>query len=78
LGYDQLFKTVLENLFQDFLELFFPGIAACFDFESLRFLDKEAFASVPDGAVREADVVAKLRTRKGEPELALVHVEVKT
>jgi len=59
----------------------FPGVvfsevAARLDFETLRFIDKEVFANVPEGEVREADVVARLETREGEPEIILVHVEV--
>jgi len=75
-GHDQLFKTILEGLLRDFLELFFPEAAARLDFETLRFLGKEVFANVPEGEVREADVVARLETRDGERELVLVHVEV--
>lgn len=74
--HDQLFKKVLERLLQGFLELFFPDVAARFDFESMRFVDKEIFANVPEGEKREADVVARLETREGEPEIVLVHVEV--
>jgi len=44
----------------------------------LRFIGKEVFANVPKGEVRQADVVARLETRDGEPELVLVHVEVQT
>ncbi|MGH9389539.1 MAG: Rpn family recombination-promoting nuclease/putative transposase, partial [Vicinamibacteria bacterium] len=76
MGHDQLFKAVLERLLQGFLELFFPEFAARCDFETLRFVDKEVFANVPEGEVREADVVARLETREGEPEIVLVHIEV--
>jgi predicted transposase/invertase (TIGR01784 family) len=76
MGHDQLFKAVLESLLQGFLELFFPEVAARLDFETLRFVDKEVFANVPEGEKREADVVARLETRDGEPEIVLVHVEV--
>jgi predicted transposase YdaD len=76
MGQDQLFKTILEGMLRDFLELFFPEAAARLDFETLRFVGKEVFANVPDGEVRQADVVARLETRDGEPEIVLVHVEV--
>ncbi len=78
MGYDQLFKTILERLLRDFLELFFSEVADRLDFQSLSFVDKEVFANVPEGAVREADIVAKLHTHEGEPELVLVHIEVQT
>lgn len=76
MGHDQLFKTILEGLLRDFLKLFFPEAAARLDFETLHFVDKEVFANVPEGKAREADVVARLETRDGGPELVLVHVEV--
>ncbi len=76
MGYDQLFKTILERQLQAFLELFFPEEAARLDFQTLRFIDKEVFANVPLGEVRRADVVAELQTRDGQPELVLVHIEV--
>ncbi len=76
MGNDQLFKTILERLLQDFLELFFPEVAARLDFGSLSFVGKEVFANVPEGEVREADIVARLATKDGEPKLVLVHVEV--
>ena len=76
MGHDQLFKTLLETFLREFLELFFPEVAARLDFTSQRPLDKEFFTDLPEGRRREADVVAELRTRDGEPELVLVHVEV--
>ncbi len=78
MGQDQLFKTILEGLLQDFLELFFPETAARLNFATLRFVDKEIFANVPAGAVREADVVARLETREGDPEIVTVHVEIQS
>jgi len=75
-GQDQLFKTILEGLLQDFLELFFPDEATGLDFDTLQFLGKEVFANVPEGDVREADVVARLETKDGEPKVILIHVEV--
>jgi predicted transposase YdaD len=76
LGHDQLFKAVLEKFFKDFLELFFPKVAERLDFGTLVFLDKELFADLPQGPTREVDVVARLETHEGEPEIVLVHVEV--
>ena len=78
MGHDQLFKTLLETFLQEFLELFFPQVAARLDFTSRRPLDKEFFTDLPEGRRREADVVAELQTREGEPELILVHVEVQS
>ena len=76
MGHDQLFKEFLREFFQDFLELFYPDEAARLDFGTLRFLDKELFTDFPEGSLREADVVAQIHTREGQPELILVHIEV--
>ena len=46
------------------------------DFENIEFLDTELFTDLHEGSRREADVVAKLRTRDGEPEIVLIHIEV--
>ena len=38
MGKDQLFKTVISQLLREFLELFYPDVAARLDFETTRFL----------------------------------------
>ena len=76
MGHDQLFKELLRSFLREFLELFFPDIAARLDFESLRFPNKELFKGFPEGRPREPDVVAELRSQEGEREIVLVHVEV--
>ncbi len=76
MGHDQLFKEVLRAFLREFLELFFPDVAARLDFDSLRFPNKELFKGFPDGRLREPDVVAEMRSRDGEPEIVLVHVEL--
>jgi hypothetical protein len=76
MGHDQLFKSFLRAFFREFLELFCPEAASRLDFGTLRFLDKELFTDFPEGSMREADVVAEIRTHDGKPELILVHIEV--
>ena len=78
MGHDQLFKMVLEKFLGEFLELFFPAVAQRLDFGTVEFLDKELPLDFPKGTTREADVVARLETHKGEPEIVLVHVEVQS
>lgn len=74
---DQLFKELLRAFFREFLELFYPEVAAELDFSApVTFLDKEMFTDFPDGSLREADTLAEVRTVSGEPELVLFHVEV--
>lgn len=78
MGHDQLFKTILRSFLREFLELFFPAYAARLDFDSVEFPNKELFKGFPDGRRREPDVVARVRTSKGDPEIVVLHVEVQT
>ena len=78
MGHDQLFKAILEKFFKDFLELFFPAVAERLDFGTVEFLDKELPLDFPKGTTREVDVVARLETHEGKPEIVLVHVEVQS
>ena len=76
MGHDQRFKEFLHAFLRDFLRLFFPDVEKQLDFRSLEFLDPGVFTDRPEGMPREADVVAKLETRNGDPALVLIHVEV--
>ena len=73
---DQLFKELLRAFFREFMELFFPEVAARLDFARVTFLDRELFTDLPEGDVREPDLVAQTYTQDGSPELALIHAEV--
>ena len=75
MGYDQVFKGILRRFFRDFMELFFPDVAESLDFDSVDLLDKELFKGFPDGVQRTPDFVVRVRTREGEPEMVIVHIE---
>lgn len=51
------------------MKLFYPRVEKRLDFHNIEFLDTEIFTDLHDGSRREADVVAKLRSRDGRPEL---------
>ena len=76
MGHDQRFKEFLHAFLRDFLKLFLPDVENRLDFQNVEFLDTELFTDRLEGRPREADVVAKLHTRDGSPELVLIHVEV--
>jgi hypothetical protein len=76
LPHDQLFKELLQAFFAEFMELFFSPVAARLDFGRVTFLDTETFTDVPTGDQREADLVARVYTLDGQPEIILVHIEV--
>jgi len=74
IDHDRLFKELLITFFMEFIELFFPELAAYLDPRSLVFLDKELFTDVTSGQRHEADLVARGKFR-GQDSFFLVHVE---
>ncbi len=75
-SHDQLFKDFLREFFREFLELFYPPIAARLDFARVTLLDKEFFTDLPQGDKRTADLVAEAFTLDGQPETILLRVEI--
>ena len=73
---DQLFKELLREFFREFIELFYPQVAERLDFDRVEFLDKEAFTDLPKGRRREADLLVRVYTRDGAPEIIIIHIEV--
>jgi hypothetical protein len=83
--HDQRFKTLLQEFFGDFLQLFFAPWAARLDCSQVEWLDKEVFPDPPEGSRRILDLIAKVPTRQEvaglgtpSPWLALVHVEIES
>ena len=76
MGHDQLFKEFLHTFMQEFMQIFYPEVARHLKFETIEFLSTELFTDFPEGAVREVDVIGRLETHQGSPELILIHVEV--
>ena len=52
MGHDQLFKRFFHEFLQDFLELFYPDVAARLDFTTLEFLDKYMMNAAGSGVRR--------------------------
>lgn len=77
MDHDRLFKELLTTFFVEFIELFFPQLAARVDRRRLEFLDKEVFTDVTSGERHEVDVVAKARFRGGGAGFFLIHVEAR-
>lgn len=74
IDHDGLFKELLENFFQDFMELFFPEISKEIVWDSIIFLGQETFADLKSGKRRVADVVVQAKF-KGQDTIFLTHVE---
>lgn len=71
--HDRLFKQLLTSFFAEFIQLFFSEIHQRIDWSSLEFLDKEVFSDQPKK--RHVDLLVKVRTRKEDPLVLLIHVE---
>jgi hypothetical protein len=75
ISYDQRFKELLTEFFREFLDLFFPDLAARLDCTAPEFLDKETFTQPREGYRKELDLVVQVRYRD-TGETALVHLEI--
>lgn len=74
--HDQLFKSLLRGFLGEFVSLVAPEFASQLRLSAPEFLDQETFTDLPRGQHRRLDLVAKVETRAGQPEIVLVHVEV--
>lgn len=78
---DILWKSILEDIFDDFLKFFFPNAETLFDLEKgFEYLDQELEQVFPpDGdefAVKYVDKLVKVYCRSGAEAWLLVHIEV--
>jgi len=76
--HDQLFKELLQEFLPEFVSLFFPETASGIDWSDVEFLNPELFTDLLEGSRRTLDLIARVRTQAGEPELLLLHVEVES
>ena len=76
---DELWKGIIEALFEDFLYFFFPDFVHEVDFtKPIEFLDKELQELIPDSESknRRADLLAKVFLKSGHEKWILIHTEV--
>lgn len=78
---DILWKSILEDIFDDFLKFFFPDADALFDLEKgFEYLDQELEQLFPpEGdqfSPKFVDKLVKVYSRSGREEWVLVHIEV--
>lgn len=87
MDHDQRFKTLIQEFFAPFLQLFFEAWAKRLDADSVQWLTQEVFPDPPEGRRGALDLVGKVATREavpgqrpGEPEewVALVHIEIES
>lgn len=80
---DTLWKSILEEIFEDFLYFFFPNANELFDLsKGFEYLDKELEQLFPPEqdhyAVRYVDKLVKVFTFSGSEQWILVHIEVQS
>ncbi len=76
---DELWKGIIEELFEDFLHFFFPEFVHEVDFtKPYTFLDKELQQLLPasESQNRRVDVLVKVFLKSGAEKWLLIHVEV--
>ncbi|HHY72846.1 MAG TPA: Rpn family recombination-promoting nuclease/putative transposase [Bacillus bacterium] len=74
IDHDRLFKELLQNFFQEFVELFFPEHYIHIDFSHLKFLSQELFTDIVKGEKRKIDILAETKLKDIDA-LILIHVE---
>ena len=75
MDHDHLFKELIAAFFREFIELFFPDVAALIDWDAgIVFLDKEIFTDISLGEKHELDLVAKVKIQ-GDEAFILIHTE---
>jgi predicted transposase/invertase (TIGR01784 family) len=74
IDHDRLFKELLSTFFIEFLELFFPQIAAAIDRDSVSFLPQEYFADLTVGETKIVDLLAQVKLA-GQDVGFLIHLE---
>ncbi|HFB99707.1 MAG TPA: hypothetical protein ENJ53_02770 [Phaeodactylibacter sp.] len=76
---DLLWKAIVEDLFEDFMDYFFEEYVHLIDFEKgYTFLDKELQTILPDAdnSDRIVDKLVKVWLKNGEEKWILIHIEV--
>jgi hypothetical protein len=78
---DILWKSLLEEVFDDLLRFIFPEAKKVFDFKrGVEFLDKELAQMYPEpgkeSATRFVDKLVKVFRKDGKEEWLLIHIEV--
>ncbi|GAB3418878.1 RpnC/YadD family protein [Niabella aquatica] len=78
--FDPIWKSLIEDLFPDFLRFFFHGADKLFGMRKFEFLDKELEKLYPDKEtdrnVRFVDKLVKVQWKHSGEQWILVHIEV--
>ena len=74
MNHDQLFKELINNFFEEFLEVFFPDVHASIDFKSIKPLSEELFTDLIKGENRRVDIVIEAKLKEKDT-LIIIHIE---
>lgn len=74
--HDQLFKQLLEEFFDQLLQLIEPRLADQLEPGEATFLKQDVFSGIGEGDRAIVDLVAKIPVKDGQPRLVLAHVEI--
>src|SRR3990172_2293085 len=76
---DELWKKIIEDLFDDFIAFFMPDLYPYIDFsKGYTFLDKELFKLFPKskGKKRFPDHLVRVLLKNGIEKWILIHIEI--
>jgi predicted transposase YdaD len=75
---DALWKSIIVDLFEDMIALFYPDHLQMIDFSTVVFLDTELQSLSPNSksGKKYADKLVKFRLKDGEERWMLIHIEV--
>ncbi|WP_342665459.1 Rpn family recombination-promoting nuclease/putative transposase [Paucisalibacillus globulus] len=72
--HDQLFKELIHNFSEDFLEVFFPEVYELVDFQSVKPRSEEVFTDLHNGEVGRLDIVLEMKIKKQDT-FVIIHIE---
>ena len=77
--YDKLWKSIVTEHFEDFLEMFLPELHQEVDYNvPFKFLEQEIKAALIDKTLKQMDKLVRVNLKNGEEKWVFVHVEFET
>jgi len=77
ISHDLLFKELIQNFFESFIEVFFPNIYTAIDFESIKFITEEAIPNAFKAEQNLLDIVVEATCKTIDSPIIL-HVEAQS
>ncbi len=61
--HDALFKKLITNFFQEFMDLFLPEAHCLIDYSNLKFLSQELLTDISAGEKHYVDILAEVKIK---------------